>query len=67
LRRRWRCYPATCCFRRTGSRASTWCAASRSSSSCASCSPTRATCARAGSCRSCTTGPPAASSRSPAT
>ena len=57
-RRPWRCSPATCCFRRTASRASTWCAASRWSISCASCSRTRATCARAGSCRSCITGTP---------
>jgi 2-oxoisovalerate dehydrogenase E1 component alpha subunit len=38
--------PATCCFPRIDSRASTWCAVSRWSISCASCCPTRATCAR---------------------
>ena len=65
-RRPWRCSPATCCSRRTASRAHTWFVASPLSNSCASCCPTRATCARAGSCPSCTTGRREASSRSPA-
>ena len=48
---------ATCCSPPTASRACTWCAAATWSISCASACPTRATCARAGRCRSCITGP----------
>ena len=63
----WPCSPATCCSPPIASRVCTWCAAATSSISCASASRTRATCARAGRCRSCITGPAATSSPSRAT